>query len=317
MKAIPNKKQIEYTSASVQDNGTYRYLELFFELRRDDESPFTALELEECYGISRSFKTFAPRAGDLVVILSQLPARKKAYDLLAVRKACGLYGIARFLPGVILYDEKLVGDYERDYYIINPQKDGRLLDMLASECITVTHVGIVTRNGYSIVSAENVAEPIEIEEQDGKEAVVPRKGQFEEGYIRAIKGAFEGTKVTSDGDIGIALGIFAAQLNTKCYRSFTYKAPAKGDGLFVFPISALGRLPDKRAKSVFKRISKGAFAGSISGCVVFNDGDLSAAINRIYSEEATDEQRHLRNGIWYALIASKRPVRGGYYLGRI
>ena len=82
MIAVPNKEQIKYTSATIQESNVYNKLKLFFELRRDDESPFTVEEILNCYFVCRSGKSFAARPGDMIVVLSALPNAKKAQAML-------------------------------------------------------------------------------------------------------------------------------------------------------------------------------------------------------------------------------------------
>ena len=165
MIAVPNKEQIRYTSATIQEESVYRKLELFFELRRDDESPFTVEEILNCYSVCRFGKSFAARPGDMIVLLSGVPNAKKAQAMLKVRKGTGLYGLLSLVPGMALKGEDLNEEFDREYYVISPQKDKKLLTCLAYERINVTVVGTVMREGYYICRGDEEPEEVVLEEQ--------------------------------------------------------------------------------------------------------------------------------------------------------
>lgn len=316
MIALPNRNQIKYTSATVQDDKTFKRLKLFFELRRDDEAPFSAEEIVDAYGICKSGKSFASRPGDLIFLLSHLPCGKKANALLQVRKAVGIYGLVSLVPGMVLEADKLDGDFDRVYYVASPEKDEKLFDLLAREVITVKYVGTVVRNGYYIASEGELIDEVTAEEQQENHVRIPRDKSFEQGFEAGLKAAFEGGNAEADGNIAKALGIFSAMFDIRCDRTFTYSGAKKGDGLFLFTLSTRGRLPDRRARLPYKRISK-YIQNGITGCVIFNDGNITQAKTRLLGEEMPDEERPLREGVWYALISSRRPLRGGYYMGRL
>lgn len=316
MIATPNRDQIKYTSATVQDERIFKKLKLFFELRRDDESPFSAEEIVNAYGICKNGKSFASRPGDVIFLLSASPVGKKAAAMLRVRKAVGLYGLVSLVPGMILEADKLGGDYDRVYYVASRERDGRLFDRLARESIGVRYVGTVVRKGHYIASEGEIIDEITVEEQQENEVRIPLDKNYEQGYIAGLMEAFEGVPAEPNGNIGYALGIFSAMFDIRCDRSFTYSGAKKGDGLFLFTISSRGGLSDKRARLPYKRISKGIQNGGVTGCVVFNDGNVTAAKSRLIGEEVPEE-RPFREGVWYVLVSSSRPLRGGYYLGRI
>lgn len=318
MIAVPNKEQIRYTSATIQEESVYRKLKLFFELRRDDESLFTVEEILNCYSVCRFGKSFASRPGDMIVILSAFPNSKKTQAMLKVRKGAGLYGLLSLVPGMALKAEELNQEFDREYYVINPKKDKKLLTKLAYEHIAVTVVGTVIREGYYICRGDEEPEEVTAEEQQENCARIPRTYSFSEGYLMGAKAAFEGKCEPVDGDVAKALGMFSAFFDIRCDGTFNYKGARSGDGLFLFAISSRGKNPDRRARLPYKRISKGMKKGTVSDCVIFNDGDLSAAKCRL-SGEAYPEQpeRALRENVWFALVASSAPIRGGHYLGRL
>lgn len=318
MIAVPNNEQKKYTSATVQEDRVYKRLKLFFELRRDDESPFTVEEILKCYSVCRHGKSFAARPGDMIVVLPSLPNAKKARAMLEVRKGAGLYGLMSLVPGMALKAEELGEDFERDYYVINPLKDKKLLTYLAFERIAVTVVGAVIKNGYYICRGDEEPEAVTAAEQQENCARLPKTYAFDEGYLMGAKAAFEGERLSCGDDVAKALGVFSAFFDIRCDGTFTYRGAQKGDGLFLFAISSRGRNPDRRARLPYKRISKGMKKDTVTGCVIFNDGDISAAKCRL-SGEAYPEQpeRPLRENVWFALVASKSPMRGGHYLGRL
>ncbi len=317
MIALPNQNQIKYTSATVQDDKTFRKLKLFFELRRDDESPFSAEEIVNAYGICKNGKSFASRPGDVIFVLSHLPCGKKANALLRVRKAVGLYGLVSLVPGMLLESDKLDGDFDRVYYVANPERDEKLFDRLAREAVTVKYVGTVVRNGYYIASEGEIIDEVTLAEQSENEVRIPHDKSFEQGFEAGLREAFEGVPAEADGNIAKALGIFSAMFDIRCDRCFTYSGAKKGDGVFLFTISTRGRLPDRRARLPYKRICKSMQNGGITGCVVFNDGNITAAKSRLLGEEIAEEERQLREGVWYVLVSSNRPLRGGYYMGKL
>ncbi len=318
MIAIPNNEQIKYTSVTIQEESVYKKLKLFFELRRDDESPFSVSEILDCYGNCASGKSFASRPGDIIGILSSVPSGKKASAMLRVRKAVGLYGLLSLVPGMVLEADKLDDDFDRIYYVINPQKDEKLLDRLARENITVSFVGTVVRNGYYIARDNEIIEEVTAEPQAERHARIPRSESFSEGYRMGFLSAFEGKDVSCGDDIAKALGVLSARFDIRSDRSFNYKGASKGNGLFLFTVSARGRNPDRRARLPFKRICSGMKKGIITDCVVFNNGDISAAKCRLSGEEYPEQpEKFLREDVWYVLIASKGPIRGGYYMGRL
>lgn len=318
MIAVPNKEQIKYTSATIQESNVYNKLKLFFELRRDDESPFTVEEILNCYFVCRSGKSFAARPGDMIVVLSALPNAKKAQAMLRVRKGVGLYGLVSLVPGMALKGEELNEEFEREYYVINPKKDKKLLKHLALERIVATIVGTVIREGYFICRGDEEPEEITVSEQQENCARIPRTYSFTQGYLMGAKAAFEGKWEPCGDDVGMALGMFSAFFDIRCNGIFTYSGAQKGNGLFLFAISSRGRNPDRRGRLAYKRISKGMKKGTVTDCVIFNDGDISAAKCRLSGEEYPEQpERFLKEGTWYALIASGGPIRGGYYLGRL
>lgn len=318
MIAVPNNEQIKYTSVTIQEESVYKKLKLFFELRRDDESPFSVSEILDCYGNCASGKSFASRPGDIIGILSSVPSGKKASAMLRVRKAVGLYGLLSLVPGMVLEADKLDDDFDRVYYVINPQKDEKLLDRLARENITVSFVGTVVRNGYYIVRDNEIIEEVTAEPQEERHARIPRSESFSEGYRMGFLSAFEGKDVPCGDDIAKALGVLSARFDIRSDRSFNYNGASKGNALFLFTVSARGRNPDRRARLPFKRICSGMKKGIITDCVVFNNGDISAAKCRLSGEEYPEQpERFLREDVWYVLIASKGPIRGGYYMGRL
>lgn len=318
MIAYPNKDQIKYTSATVQDEKTFKKFKLFLDLRRDDESPFSTEEITDAYAVCKNGKSFASRPGDIIFLLSHLPCSKKASGLLRVRKAVGLYGLVSLVPGMVLESDKLEGDFDRVYYVASPGKDEKLFDLLAREVITVKYVGTVVRNGHYIASEGEIIDEVTLAEQSENGARIPMDRSFEAGYIEGLKYAFEGVPAQADGNVGKALGIFSAMFDAHCDRGFTYSGAKKGDGLILFTISTRGRLPDRRARLPYKRISKSILSGTVTGCVTFNDGNITEAKRRLFPEEVYEtEDRPLREGVWYVLVASRRPLRGGYYMGRL
>ena len=318
MIAVPNKEQIKYTSATIQDERVYKKLKLFFELRRDEESPFTVEEILNCYSVCRFGKSFASCPGDMIVILSAFPNKKKAQAMLKVRKGSGLYGLCSLVSGFALKGEALGEDFDKEYYVINPRKDKKLLTYLAFERITVTVVGTVLREGYYICRGDEEPEEVTASEQQENCARIPGTYSFDQGYLMGAKAAFEGKWESCGDDVGVALGMLSAFFDIRCDGTFTYSGAQKGNALFLFAVSARGKNPDRRARPAFKRISDGMKKGIITDCVMFNDGDISAAKCRL-SGEAYPEQpeRFFREDIWYALVASKGPIRGGHYLGRL
>ncbi len=318
MIAVPNQNMVKYTSATIDSNSTYNRFKMFLELRRDEDSPFTIQEMLDTFSICRSGRSFVSRPGDIIVLISRLPDNKSAYSRLMVRKACGLYGLVTFVSGMVLEDEKLMGDYERTYYVINPQKDAKLLRALANMRIMVEQVGVVTREGHSILFANGDIEEVIAEEQGEKTASVPTNSDFAEGYIKGFVSAFEGSEPEVDGNPATALGVFSSYFDIQADVRFFYRGASKSDGLFLFPVSFPHCLPNRRSRAVFKLIKKGMKNGNVSGCIVFNDGDLDKAVSRISNGEcAGDYNKQVSEGVWCVLLASRAPIRGGTYLGRL
>lgn len=318
MLAVPNPDMIKYTSATVENRSTFNRLKLFFELRRDEESPFTVNEILNTYFVCRTGKSFVSRPGDIIVLISHIPAVKNIFNRLLVRKANGLYALLSLVPGMVLEEEKLSGEYERTYYVMNPQRDSGLLNSLAVCGAGIVQVGVVTRSGYVILRADGETEEVTAAEQPGKKAVISNNGNFSQGYLQGFISAFEGTAPDVQGDPCKAIGAFSAYFDIRSDTLFTYRGAKSNDGLFLFSVSAPSYLPNKRARGVYKILKKHMRKGDITGCAVFNDGNIGAAVSRLCGGEITREfSVPLTNEVWYVLISSAKPVRGGYYLGRI
>lgn len=318
MIAIPNSNMIKYTSATVVNDSTFKRFKMFLELRRDEDSPFTLQEMLDAYSVCSSGRSFVSRPGDIIVLIFDIPSQKSIYSRLTVRKAEGLYGLISFVPGVVLEDEKLQGNYERTYYVMNPQRDAKLLRLLAGCSVTVEQVGVVTHSGHSLLFADGSTEEITAEEQPEKTAFIPNNGVFAQGYLQGFVSAFEGNEPQVDGDPGKALGVFSAYFDLRADMRFSYRGAEKNDGLFLFPVSAPHSLPNGRARGVYKLLKKQVSKGTVSGCVVFNDGNLSGAVSRLSADAMADNfEKTLADGVWYVLVASRSPIRGGTYIGRL
>lgn len=319
MIAVPNPNTIKYTSATVENGSTFNRLKMFFELRRDEDSPFTLGEMADTYAVCRSGRSFAARPGDHIVLVSNIPVNKSVYSRLLVRKADGLYGLISLVPGMVLESEKLAGDYERTYYVINPQRDAKLVQALARGCAMVEQVGVVTHGGHKILLEDGELEDVTTEEQTERIAFIPNDGAFARGYLQGFVSAFEGSEPQINGEPGRALGVFSAYFDIRADIKLSYRGARKDDGLFLFPVSAPSYLPNRRARSVFNLLKKHVRQGHVSGCVVFNDGDLAKAVSRISADDTLsgDYNRPLAEGVWYVLISSSHPVRGGTYMGRL
>lgn len=318
MIAVPNPNMIKYTSATVENGSTFNRLKMFFELRRDEDSPFTLQEMLDAYSVCSSGRSFVARPGDHIVLVSDIPSKKSVYSRLLVRKANGLYGLLSLVPGMVLADEKLNGDYERIYYVINPQKDSRLLKMLAQGRAIVEQVGVVTHGEHKILLEDGEFEDVTAEEQPEKIAFIPNDGSFARGYIQGFISAFEGGEAHIDGEPAMALGAFSAYFDIRADLKFSYCGARKHDGLFLFPVSSPHCMPNNRARGVYKLLKKYMKKGCVSGCTVFNDGDLSKAASRLSEDGSTGEfGKQVTEGVWYVLLASKSPIRGGIYIGRL
>ncbi len=318
MIAVPNPNMIKYTSATVENGSTFNRLKMFFELRRDEDSPFTLQEMLDAYSVCSSGRSFVARPGDHIVLVSNIPFQKGVYSRLLVRKANGLYGLLSLVPGMVLADEKLQGDYERTYYVINPQKDSRLLQALARGRAIVEQVGVVTHGEHKILLEDGEFEDVTAEEQPEKIASIPNDGSFAKGYVQGFISAFEGGEAQIDGEPAMALGAFSAYFDIRADLGFSYSGARKNDGLFLFTVSAPSGLPNRRARSVYKLLKKYMKKGYVSGCAVFNDGNLSKAVSRISEDGLSgDFDKPLADGVWYVLISSSHPVGGGTYIGRL
>ena len=151
MIATPNRDQIKYTSATVQDERIFKKLKLFFELRRDDESPFSAEEIVNAYGICKNGKSFASRPGDVIFLLSANPVGKKAAAMLRVRKAVGLYGLVSLVPGMILTVEPMINAGKRDIFV-DAANEWTVYTHDRSLSAQWEHTILITENGPEILT---------------------------------------------------------------------------------------------------------------------------------------------------------------------
>lgn len=316
MNITPKKDQIEYSSVKVENNATFKWLEMFFELRRDDDSPFTCEEIINTYRRCRSKRSFVARPGDSVVLITAMPESQKLCEQLFLRKASGLYGLVKLVTGLLLFSEALEGDYDREYYVISPQRDAKLCRQLALERVALTVVGCVARSGYFI--AENGVATEEITFQtETLEAEVMDDGSFEDGYLQGISYAFGGPKPDSDGNVGKALGIFAAMYNTGFCGEYSLTTLPKGNFIYVFVISSANKLPDRRVVRACSGVFNAYNKRQISGTMLMNDGNLANAVSTLTGACVPEGSLPtLEAGVWHVVVSAYRPIRGGRLVAR-
>ncbi len=315
----PTPEQQKIYGFSTEDTAAFNWFNRFLGFRDDETAPFSCEEIISVYPICRCGKTFAPRAGDKIIVLEKLPRSIKVSAMLRVRHCSGLYGLMCRLKGFVITDRTVFEVMPEDFYIINPHSDAKLLELLDKEKITCSCVGYVAVEGCFILMPDGEYEPLEIEPVQPKTVQTSADSSFVRGYIAGMRMAFEGKEETAYGNVNSALGVFSAFYNIRYKGNFSYSGAEIGDALFLYRLSESDNLPAKGARSFYKQLCRSMRKNvNITGCVLFSNGDLlSAARTLLGDDEYIAPFPRLQEDVFYALVASKKPMRNGHYLGKL
>lgn len=311
-KVLPTQQK--YCEVSSESGLPFTELKKFFKLRGDSVSCFTPDELMNGYADSRSGFSYAPRAGDIIVLIHSVPASKPVIRCLRARRAVGLNALMNFVPGAVIDPIPLDGDYDRVFFVLNPDKDRKLMSRLASYGSVIGRVGTVTRSGVAFIAGEEEPEQVFAEENIPAAAVIEGSDGFINGYCDACRAAFEGGQVSYSGDLGYAVGVFSARNYMRCELPVSYTGAAPGDRLYAVNIPLLGGFP---APAYLKKLYKNYFPfmrnGTVRGCGVSFCGDMTEAAARAAGRNSFSLSAGLaQNGGFTAVFASRTPLRGRY-----